>query len=86
MSRCGHFVSVAGKITESERTRYCVLQIVLPMPKSIMEMMTKLGGTLGYIKTTCVSAKGSNLDWIQSLDSAVTLQEIQKTGEHIDLH
>lgn len=86
MSKCGHFVSMAGKITESERTRCYVLQIVLPMPKSIMEMMTKLGGTLGCIKTTCMSPKGSNLDWIQSLDLAVTLQEIQKTEEHIDLH
>ena len=86
MSDCGHFVSVAGKITENERIRYCVLQIVLPMPKSIMEMMTKLGGTLGYIKTTCMPPKGSNLDWIQSLDSAVALQEIQKTEEYIDLH
>lgn len=73
MSACGHFVSVAGKITENERTRYCVLQIVLPMPKALVKMMTKLGGTLGYIKTTCMSPNGSNLDWIQSLDSAVTL-------------
>ena len=86
MSKCGHFVSLAGKIIESERTRCCVLQIVLPMPKSVMEMMTKRGGTLGGIKTTCMSPKRSNLDWIQSLDSAVTLQEIQKTEEHIDLH
>ena len=86
MSKCGHFISMAGKIIESERTRCCVLQIVLPMPKSIMEMMTKLGGTLSCIKTTWMSPKGSNLDWIQSLDSAVILQEIQKTEEHIDLH
>lgn len=83
MSRCGHLVSMAAKITESERTRYCVPQIVLP--KNIMEMMTKLGGTLGYIKTTLALPERSNLGRIQSLDSAANFQEIQKTEEQVDL-
>lgn len=83
MSRCGHLVSMAAKITESERTRYCVPQIVLP--KNIMEMMTKLGGTLEYIKTTLALPKRSNLGRIQSLDSAANFQEIQKTEEQVDL-
>ena len=48
-------------------------------------MMTKLGGTLGYIKTTLALPKGSNLGRIQSLDSAANLQEIQKTEEQVDL-
>lgn len=83
MSRCGHLGSMAAKITESERTRYRVPQIVLP--KDIVEMMTKLGGTLGDIKTTLALPKGSNLGRIQSLDSAANVQEIQKTEQQVDL-
>lgn len=48
------------------------------LPKTIMEMMTKLEGTFKYIKTPLVLPKGSNLGLIQSLDSAANLQEIKK--------
>ena len=47
MSIYGHFVSLAAEIIKSERTRHCVPHIVLP--KIIMEMMTKVRGTLIYI-------------------------------------
>lgn len=49
-------------------------------------MMTKLEGTLKYIKTPLVLPKGSNLGLIQSLDSAANLQGIQKTEKHVELH
>lgn len=49
-------------------------------------MMTKLEGTLKYIKTPLVLPKGSNLGLIQSPNSAANLQGIQKTEEHVELH
>lgn len=71
MSIYGHSVSLAAKITKSERTRHCVPHIVLP--KIIMEMMTKLEGTREYIKTPLVLPEGSNLGLLQSLHSAANL-------------
>lgn len=73
----GHLVSLAADITKCERTRHCGPHTVLP--KIIMEMMTKVWGTLAYRETPLVLRKGSNLGLIQSLHSAANLQEIQNT-------
>lgn len=48
-------------------------------------MMTKLEGTLKYIKTPLVLPKGSNLGLIQSPNSAANSQGIQKPEEHAEL-
>lgn len=51
-------------------------------------MMTKLEGTLKYVKTSLVLPRGSNLGLIQSLDSAANWKEIfkkRKKEDHVEL-